>query len=84
MTIIVNDLNANLTIFLKTSLDMVAFICLTSLKKLKIHKNKVQIQFVIFFDIPGESDNKSAFELSVPVGDKRSDDDGLIFIDDEC
>ncbi len=33
--------------------------------------------------LPGESDNISAFELSVSVGDKCIED-GLIFIDEEC
>lgn len=35
-----------------------------------------------FFYIPGESDSKSAVEVSVPVGDKCIED-GLSFIGDE-
>lgn len=34
-------------------------------------------------NLPGDSDSISAFELSVPVGDKCIED-GLIFIDEEC
>lgn len=35
----------------------------------------------MLFVSPGESDSRSAFELSVPVGDSCIDD-GLCFIDD--
>lgn len=44
-------------------------------------KSKYNIQTIS--DLPGDSDSRSVFELSVPVGDNCIDD-GLSFIEDEC
>lgn len=43
---------------------------------------KLKVVFVLIY-LPGESDKKSVFEVSVPVGDKCIDD-GLNFRGEEC